>query len=130
MGYVIAERLEEAWSALAAWAGVIAGGTVWFPRMGDRIGEVSLLDVTRLSGYAAISIGEGGWRIGAAVTWSDVVRAELPGSLNALKRGGARGRFRVDPECGDCCGQPQQCVASGSWDTPAGGLGGVGRGGV
>ena len=85
MGYVVARNLDDVWPALAAGADVIAGGTDWFPGKGDHVANVLLLDMSAVPGFAAIEAVEGGWRIGAAVTWSAVLKAELPACFDALK---------------------------------------------
>ncbi len=65
---------------------VIAGGTDVYPTMpqGGRPG--AFLDVTRISGLDAISESREGMRIGAAVTWSDVMNSDLPPAYNALRQ--------------------------------------------
>lgn len=79
------ETLGQVWPALAAGASVIAGGTDWFPFQGERAVGRRLVDITRLPGLRGISAGPDGWRIGAATTWTDIIRAELPFSFNGLK---------------------------------------------
>ena len=64
---------------------VIAGGTDWFPQAGEVLPKVSLLDVTGLPGFRGISKVPGGWRLGAATRWSDVVAADLPSGFDGLK---------------------------------------------
>ena len=85
MGYIRPTRLTDAFDALDAGASVIAGGTDWFPARGDRIAPGSMLDVTSLAECRGIAQTLDGWRIGAAVTWSDVIRATLPSAFDALK---------------------------------------------
>ena len=85
MGYIVARELGDVWPVLAAGGEVIAGGTDWFPARGDHVGPVSLLDLTYLPGFAEISAGPEGWRIGAAVTWAQLLRADLPPCFDGLK---------------------------------------------
>jgi CO/xanthine dehydrogenase FAD-binding subunit len=86
MTYLVAKALSEAFDALENLdAAPIAGGTDWFPSQGERITGRSLLDVTRLPEFRGISQTGGGWRIGAATRWSDIVRAALPPAFDALK---------------------------------------------
>lgn len=64
---------------------IIAGCTDYFPSL--KQGEVhdDLLDISRIEGLRGISQTSSGWRIGAATTWTDVVRAPLPPAFDALK---------------------------------------------
>lgn len=81
----MAHHMEQAFDALDAGAQVVAGGTDWFPARGDHVAEVPILDITQLSGFAGITASAGGWRIGAATSWSDIISADLPPVFNALK---------------------------------------------
>lgn len=67
-------------------ARIIAGCTDYFPgREQGRIDE-HLLDVTRLERLRGITeTADGGWRIGAAATWAEVIGAPLPAAFDALK---------------------------------------------
>ena len=86
MSYVAPATLEEALGVLGrGGAQVIAGGTDWFPAQGRTPLRETLLDVTRVAGLRGIERAENGWRIGAATTWSDVVRADLPGAFDGLR---------------------------------------------
>lgn len=83
------ERLEDALCFLAeAPALVLAGGTDVFPSLGDRPAPPRILDVTAVSGLRGIVRAKGGWRIGAGVTWAEIVAAELPSQFDALKIAG------------------------------------------
>jgi CO/xanthine dehydrogenase FAD-binding subunit len=87
MGYIAASDLNEALAVLAAEpASVIAGGTDWFPAQGDRHFEGTLLDITRIRGLRGLARNAEGWRIGAATTWTDIIRADLPPAFDGLKR--------------------------------------------
>lgn len=88
MGYVAATRMDEALEALAGGGAVsvIAGGTDWFPAQGERPFAGTLLDVTRVAGLRGIAPQAGGWRIGAATTWTDLLRADLPPAFDGLKQ--------------------------------------------
>ncbi|MDZ4392212.1 FAD binding domain-containing protein [Cypionkella sp.] len=86
MAYLSPDNMADAFAALErGGVSVIAGGTDWFPQAGEVLPQVSLLDVTGLPGFRGISKVPGGWRLGAATRWSDVVGAELPGCFDALK---------------------------------------------
>lgn len=65
--------------------GVLAGGTDWWPALGDAPPPAHVLDVTRLPGLRGIEHGPRGTRIGAATTWTDVVRSDLPPAFDALR---------------------------------------------
>ncbi len=65
---------------------VIAGGTDFYPALKAGQHPENLLDITRIKGFGDIAQSEGVIRIGAAVTWSDVVKADLPRAFDALKQ--------------------------------------------
>ena len=44
-----------------------------------------ILDVTAIDGLRGVHVSDNGWRIGATTTWTDIIRADLPPSFNALK---------------------------------------------
>ncbi|MFL4973198.1 MAG: FAD binding domain-containing protein [Microvirga sp.] len=82
--------LEE---ALAIRAGreveIIAGGTDVYPNKTTRAGwgrmaHKDVLDVTAVPGLRGIEEVDGHWRIGALVTWTDVIRAGLPRLFDGL----------------------------------------------
>jgi CO/xanthine dehydrogenase FAD-binding subunit len=86
MGYLVAASLSEALEALDRGnAAVIAGGTDWFPAQGTKPLTGDLVDITRVPGLRGISRDEGGWRMGGATTWADVMRAALPPAFDGLK---------------------------------------------
>ncbi len=89
MGYLVAASLSEALEALGRQdAAVIAGGTDWFPAQGQRPLKGDLVDITRvpeLRGISRDTGDKGGWRIGGATTWTDVIRADLPPAFDGLK---------------------------------------------
>lgn len=66
--------------------GVIAGGTDVFAtwQQGQPLG--SLLDLTGIQGLAEIEVSDSGIRIGAAVRWSDMIKADLPPAFDGLKQ--------------------------------------------
>jgi CO/xanthine dehydrogenase FAD-binding subunit len=64
---------------------VVAGATDHYPARVGRAPVEDVLDVTaidRLRGFAAV---EGGWRIGALTTWSEVAEAGLPPLFDGLR---------------------------------------------
>ncbi|WP_300064033.1 FAD binding domain-containing protein [uncultured Roseobacter sp.] len=86
MSYFAPDSLTDALSHLAGEPGqIVAGGTDVYPARGRRPAADRYLDVTRIAGFAEVSHGQEGTRFGAAVTWSDVVRADLPPVFDGLK---------------------------------------------
>jgi len=67
---------------------VLAGGTDYFPGLVDAVPDPRLLNVNRITGLDQIELINGQWRIGAAVTWTDVIKADLPMGFNCLKQAG------------------------------------------
>lgn len=84
--YLRPQTLSEALTALAASPlTVLAGGTDFYAaRAGQSIIE-PVLDITAIPELKVISDLGTHWRIGAAVTWSQIVRANLPAQLHALQ---------------------------------------------
>ncbi len=83
------EILEDALGFLAeAPATVLAGGTDVFPALGDRPVPGRVLDVTAIAGLKGITRDDGRWRIGAGVTWAELIRADLPAIFDGLKMAG------------------------------------------
>lgn len=86
MSFITATTLDDALNALAAGpAQIIAGGTDWFPAQGDRHFGGTLIDISRLAALRGITKTDTGWRIGAATTWSEIIRADLPPAFDGLK---------------------------------------------
>lgn len=87
MGYIAARNLDEALGVLAGSdAAVIAGGTDWFPALGERPFAGTLLDISRIAGLRGIARDGAGWRIGGATTWTDVIATDLPPAFDGLKQ--------------------------------------------
>ncbi|MGY9049079.1 hypothetical protein P775_27150 [Puniceibacterium antarcticum] len=87
MTYLTPTTLDAALGALLGTGpvSVIAGGTDWFPALGERAYDGTLLDVTQVAGMRGITAEDEGWRIGAATTWSDILHADLPAGFDGLK---------------------------------------------
>lgn len=86
MPYLAPTRTEDALRFLRSNSPkVVAGCTDYFPSLQQGQVDEDLLDVTRIPGMRGISRDETGWRIGAATTWTDIVRAPLPPAFDALK---------------------------------------------
>ena len=81
-----ATSLDEALARLAVpGTDVLAGGTDWYAALGERAPPTDVIDLSRVSGLDALEPDEDGWRIGAGVTWSALLAAELPSAFDALK---------------------------------------------
>lgn len=65
---------------------IIAGGTDVYPAMPRGPRPEAFMDVTAIEGFSKITRTQDGLRFGAAVTWSDIVRADLPCAFDALKQ--------------------------------------------
>lgn len=67
---------------------IMAGGTDVYPSLGEAAARAAFLDIARIPGLRGIAREDGVWRIGAATTWSDVVRAPLPAFFAGLALAG------------------------------------------
>lgn len=65
---------------------VLAGGTDHFPARVGRPAAGAVLDITGIEALRGIATTDGGWRIGATTTWSDVLEASLPPLFDGLKQ--------------------------------------------
>jgi CO/xanthine dehydrogenase FAD-binding subunit len=85
-GYLRPSALDDALTALDAAAYVIvAGGTDYYPARVGRPLDDDVLDVTDLAGLRDITETPDYWRFGALVTWTDIIRADLPPLFDGLK---------------------------------------------
>jgi CO/xanthine dehydrogenase FAD-binding subunit len=73
--------------ALIAQPGVrlLAGGTDVYPGAGERPFTGPIVDISRLRNLRGITRAGGEIRLGAATTWTDIVRADLPPAFDALR---------------------------------------------
>lgn len=86
MTYLIPTKLEAALKSLAQQQDkLVAGGTDVYPSMKQGHTPKSLLDVTRIKELMNITMTDTGFRIGAAVTWTEIVKAKLPAAFDGLK---------------------------------------------
>ncbi|MBZ8117976.1 FAD binding domain-containing protein [Roseovarius sp. LXJ103] len=84
--YLRPANVSQALDALAEGPAVIAAGcTDLFPATDRRGLEGRVLDITGIGDLAHVGAVAGGVRIGAAVTWSDVIKADLPPAFDMLK---------------------------------------------
>lgn len=86
MDYAIPKSLDDAFPVLGAGThAIVAGGTDFFPSLGDSPPPENILDVSGIPELQGITRLDGGWRIGGGVTWTDMIRAPLPPAFDALK---------------------------------------------
>ena len=84
--YLRPKTLHEAVSLLAAADGqLLAGGTDFYPALGERLPSGRVIDITALREIRGISTAAGHIRIGGATTWTEVIRTPLPCCFDALK---------------------------------------------
>ncbi|HEY2890401.1 MAG TPA: FAD binding domain-containing protein [Dongiaceae bacterium] len=84
--YLRPDRLADALTALSRGPlAVIAGGTDFYPARVERIEDEDVLDISGLGELRRIKAMPRYLRIGAGVTWSDLLRAELPHCFDGLK---------------------------------------------
>lgn len=67
-------------------ARLLAGGTDFFPALGDNPITTPTIDISRLQDLRGIEQVGGCYRIGAAATWSEIVAHPLPRCFDALKQ--------------------------------------------
>jgi CO/xanthine dehydrogenase FAD-binding subunit len=94
---------------------VVAGGTDFYPaRVGKSLDE-DILDVSALVGLKQIQETEQEFRIGARVTWSDVIRTDLPSYFDGLKQAAVTVGGVQTQNAGTLCGNI--CNASPAADS-------------
>lgn len=87
MTYHNPDNLTMALDIVAQGSGqIVAGGTDVYPSAKQGILPPFFLDVTRIKGFDDIKVENGFLRIGAAATWTQLVRADLPPAFDALKQ--------------------------------------------
>jgi len=84
--YLRPSTLEEAVHALAAQGGtILSGGTDFFPALGDRPPQGTVIDISALRDMKGVTRNGCEIRIGGLTTWSEVIASSLPKSFDALK---------------------------------------------
>lgn len=84
--YLRPSRLDEALAALAESERIIvAGGTDYYPARVGRPLDDDVLDVTGIDSLRGIADRGDHYLVGALATWTDVIRADLPGWFRTLK---------------------------------------------
>jgi CO/xanthine dehydrogenase FAD-binding subunit len=77
--------LNETLTLLAEPARLLAGGTDVFPGAGERPLTGRIVDISRLRELRGVTRTSGEIRIGAATTWTDLVREDLPPAFDTLR---------------------------------------------
>ena len=84
--YFRPSTLTEAVDVLArSGAQILAGGTDFFPSLGDEPVRRSVVDISGLHALRGIVSDETHFRIGALTTWTDLIRTPLPQCFDGLK---------------------------------------------
>jgi len=84
--YVQPKKLDDALGLLASeqWA-ILAGGTDFYPAALEQPAPPHVMDLHALDELRGITHTDEYIRIGAGVTWSEVIAEPLPAAFNALK---------------------------------------------
>ena len=84
--YLKPKTLDEAVSLLAGTGGqILSGGTDFYPALGERLPQGSVVDVSGLREIRGVSTVADHFRIGGLTTWTEIIRAPLPRCFDALK---------------------------------------------
>ena len=84
--YLRPRSVEEVLQALSTHGGrILAGGTDFFPALGDKPVTGPVIDISGLGGLSDITVSNEEVRIGACTTWRTVAEASLPRAFNTLK---------------------------------------------
>lgn len=65
---------------------IIAGGTDVYPSSQQGHSPRNLIDLTAIPAFSGITLSDDMYRIGAATTWTEVIKADLPPAFDALKQ--------------------------------------------
>ncbi|MCG7519932.1 xanthine dehydrogenase family protein subunit M [Ruegeria sp. Ofav3-42] len=86
MRYLSPCTLDDAFNLLATHdLTVVAGGTDFFPSRQRHELHTDILDVTRIASLSGITFADNRWKVGAATSWTDIVRADLPAAFRGLQ---------------------------------------------
>jgi CO/xanthine dehydrogenase FAD-binding subunit len=84
--YLRPRTLREAVEALEApGVKILAGGTDFYPALGERRVSGTVLDITAITELSGITTGPDLIRIGAGTTWTQLIQTPVPRSFDALK---------------------------------------------
>ncbi len=86
MSYALPDNLEDALNLRASgdWQ-IIAGGTDIYPAAVGVPVRSNLLDISRVHGLDGIQATDSNWRIGALVTWTQLLQHALPAAFDGLR---------------------------------------------
>ncbi|HUG29386.1 MAG TPA: FAD binding domain-containing protein [Candidatus Limnocylindria bacterium] len=91
MAFLRPARLDEALGALAGggpggapWV-LVAGATDHYPARVGRAPVEDVLDLSAIDGLRGVVGVDGGWRIGALTSWTDLVEFDLPPLFDGLR---------------------------------------------
>lgn len=65
---------------------IVAGATDHYPARVGRVVDDDVIDITGIAGLRRIEPADGGWRIPALATWTDVATEPLPPLFDGLRR--------------------------------------------
>ena len=78
--------MDDALAVLNSSGGqILAGGTDFYPALGERLPQGDVVDITAVGEIRGISAEEHYFRVGGLTTWTEIVRAPLPRCFDALK---------------------------------------------
>ncbi len=84
--YFRPETLHEAVQILFTHAGqVLAGGTDFFPSLGDRAVSGNVVDISSLDEIRGIALDSKYVKIGGLTSWTEIIRTPLPRCFDGLK---------------------------------------------
>jgi len=84
--YFRPKNLDDAIAVVNSSGGqILAGGTDFYPALGERGPQGDVIDISALREIRGISAEERYFRIGGLTTWTEVARAPLPRCFDALK---------------------------------------------
>jgi CO/xanthine dehydrogenase FAD-binding subunit len=84
--YAKPTTLTEALTLLSSGdARILAGGTDFYPALGDRVVENPVVDVSAISELRGIARDQDFYRIGGLTTWTEVLRTPLPRCFDGLR---------------------------------------------
>jgi CO/xanthine dehydrogenase FAD-binding subunit len=84
--YLRPRTMQDAVRMLARYEGtILAGGTDFFPALGDRLSSGTIIDISALTEMRGIHQTPDDIRIGGLTTWSDIVSSALPPGFDGLK---------------------------------------------
>ena len=84
--YFRPDSLDEAVHVLASSGGkILAGGTDFYPALGDRPAPATVVDISAVRELKGIVTDEKYFRIGGLTTWTEVIHTPLPRCFDGLK---------------------------------------------